>query len=283
MFPIAFAENPPQPSSNHTNGDATSEWSAVGHAAATGKSGRVIHNLQEEIARLKRECSVYRARAEETQRMNEVFKTQVQNMTDQLRNLELANEMNRNSIQRKDNKIEGLKAELQGEKNRRQQAEGETSRTHQEMTDRRDEFDHKTAELTDIANHARTQYDVLAQSSQRDRADLQRRFQVIRSDIASLKDISGKKDVRLERLDTIMAQKNREIDNSRESFDKLFGDYTAYKQAHDDEVRGMVERGRHHDERLDAALASLKETEGRMRWVMQQDAIQRHKTERGAA
>ena len=45
-------------SSKSSNNDLSSEWtSAVGHAS-TGKSGRVIHNLQEEIARLTRELSL---------------------------------------------------------------------------------------------------------------------------------------------------------------------------------------------------------------------------------
>lgn len=124
-----------QPLSTHTNGDAVStEWSsAVGHAA-TGKSGRVIHNLQEDIARLTRECSVYRSRAEETQRINDAFRTQVQTMTEQIRNLELANETNLHSISRKDRKIEDLRLEIQSERDRRHRAEKETDETNQLMT-----------------------------------------------------------------------------------------------------------------------------------------------------
>src|SRR6202012_5053465 len=90
-----------------TNGDASApEWSsAVGHAA-TGKSGRVIHNLQEEIARLTRECSLYRSRAEEMQRSNEALKSQLQNVTERFRTSEQSNEVTLSSITRKDRKIE---------------------------------------------------------------------------------------------------------------------------------------------------------------------------------
>ncbi|KAE8382180.1 hypothetical protein BDV26DRAFT_278202 [Aspergillus bertholletiae] len=253
-----------------TNNDSlTNEWSsAVGHAA-TGKSGRVIHNLQEDIARLTRECSVYRSRAEETQRMNDAFKTQVQNMTERLRNLEQAHETNLHSIARKDKKIEELRAEVKSEKDRRLRAETETNKFHQLMDESRDDFNRKCAELQEIANHARTQYDVLAKAGQRERTDQQRKVKAIRDEIDALKSRQEEKSLHLERLDAVMAQKNREIEIGRENFDKLFEVYESYKKAHDEEVHTLLERGRQGDADLDAALASLKETEDRMKWAIQ--------------
>lgn len=257
-------------SPNPTNGDtsSTGEWSsAVGHAT-TGKSGRVIHTLQEDIARLTREVGVYRSRAEETQRMNDVYKTQVQNMGERLRNLELANETNLQSIARKDQKLKELREEVQAEKERRQNAEGTANHTNQLMTQARDEYNRKTAELQDIANMSHTQYDVLLKSRQRENAEQQKRFKVIRDDFLELKSQHETKHVELERLDTIMAQKNREIEAGRDSFDKLYETYEAYKKAHDEDVQGLINKGRHGSEQLDAALASLKATEGQMKWVM---------------
>ncbi|XHG03343.1 hypothetical protein AWENTII_006654 [Aspergillus wentii] len=258
--------------SNPTNGDApTAEWSAVGHAA-TGKSGRVIHNLQEDIARLTRECSVYRSRAEETQRINEAFKIQVQNMSERLRNLEQANETNLHSISRKDRKIEELRAEAQTEKERRNHAQGETSKIHQMMAEARDDYNRRCAELNEMAAHARTQYDVLAKSNQRERADQQKKFNSIRDDVLALKAKHESKNVELERLDAVMAQKNREIETSRENFEKLFEDYEAYKKANDEELRGLIEKGQQGEAKINAALASLKETEGQMKWAIRINA-----------
>ena len=271
FFSLFLADQTLPLSPNPTNGDAssTSEWSsAVGHAA-TGKSGRVIHTLQEDIARLTRECSVYRSRAEETQRTNEAFKTQVQNMGERLRNLELANETNLHSISRKDQKMKELRAEIQSEKDRRQHAEGAANQTNLLMTQARDDYNRRSAELQEIANHSQTQYDVLVKSRQREKAEQEKRFKAIRDEFLALKAEHEKKHVELERLDTIMAQKNREIETSRENFDKPFEDYEAYKKAHDEDVRGLIDRGHQGEGKIDAALASLKETEGRMKWVIQ--------------
>ena len=205
--------------------------------------------------------------------MNDVFKIQVENITDRLRNLELAHEANLSSIARKDKKIDGLKTELHSEKNRRQHAEGETRKANQLMVESRDEFNRKFAELNEIANFAQTQYDVVAKSGQRERVDMQRKLHSIRSDISSLKKSNEKKTVQLQRLDAIMAQKNREIEASRESFDRLVSDYAAYKSAHDGEVREMIERAHKNETKLDEAFASLKETEGRMRWAVNRTNI----------
>ncbi|KAL5336690.1 hypothetical protein BJX70DRAFT_389750 [Aspergillus crustosus] len=253
-----------------TNGDAiATEWSsAVGHAT-TGKSGRVIHNLQEEIARLTRECSVYRSRAEETQRMNEAYKTQVQNMTDRLRNLEHSHEMSLNSLSRKEKKIEELRTELLNEKDRRQQAETEKERFHQLMDEAQDNFHRKCAELQEIAHHSQTQYDVLAKAGQRDRADQQRRLKSIREEFIGLRDKHEQTNSQIDQMDSIMAQKDRELELARENFEILFKEYETYRQTNDEEVRALIKQGQQGEVRFDAALASLKETEGQMKWVLQ--------------
>lgn len=258
------------PSTAPANGESpNTEWSsAVGHAA-TGKSGRVIHNLQEEIARLTRECSLYRSRAEETQRSNEALKIQIQNLSERLRNSELLNETNLMAIARKDRKIEELRAEIQNERDRRKNAEGETRKIHQLMAESRDDFNRKCAELQDITNHTRIQYDALAKATLREKADFQRKLDALRDDLIALRRRSEEKDIQLERLDAIMAQKNREIETGRERIDKLFEEYEAYKKAHDREVRALIEQGYRNDALIDEALASLKETEGRMKWAIQ--------------
>ncbi|KAL4902632.1 hypothetical protein BDW74DRAFT_158209 [Aspergillus multicolor] len=257
-------------SPNPMNGDAAGgEWSsAVGHAA-TGKSGRVIHNLQEDIARLTRECSVYRSRAEETQRINEAFKMQVQNMTDRLRNLEHSNEMNLHSLSRKEKKIEELRAELQGERDRRELADNEKARFRQLMDEAQDDYHQKCAELQEIAHHTQTQYDVLAKSGQRERSDQQRRLKGIREEFIALREAHNQTNSQLGQLDSIMAQKDREIEVERAKFEALFKQYEAYKRAHDEEVRDLIEQNQQGQAKLDAALVSLKETEGQMKWVLQ--------------
>lgn len=201
--------------------------------------------------------------------MNEAFKTQVQNMTERLQNLEHSHELNLHSLSRKEKKIEELRAELQGERDKRNQADNEKARFRQLMEEAQDDFHQKSAHLQEIANYAQTQYDVLAKSGQRERADQQRRLKGIRDDFRSLKAGHDETDLQISQLDSIMAQKDRELEQGRENFEALFKQYEAYRQTHDEELKDLVEKGQQGEARFQAVLASLKETEGQMKWVLQ--------------
>lgn len=239
----------------------------MGHAA-TGKSGRVIHNLQEEIARLTRELSLYRSRAEETLHNNETLKEQILNLGERLRNSEQSNEANLHSIARKDRKIEELRAEVQSEKTRRQKAEAEMAKIQQLMAEEQDEFHRKCAELQEITNHATTQYDALAKAAQRDKADLQRKLKAVRDDLNALRREIEKKDKEQERLDALMERQNKELEAERDRINRVFEAYEAYKTENNRELRQLIEKGHANESIIDNALASLKETEDKMKWTI---------------
>lgn len=264
---------PPSQLSNLPSGspaspdEAPTEWSAVGHAA-TGKSGRVIHNLQEEIARLRRECSVYRSRAEETQRSNETLKTQVQNMSERLRNLEQVNETNLNSIARKDRKIEDLRLEIQNEHDKRKHAESAASKTNDMMRDEREHHNREQAEAQELTKHHQTQYEVLASATKREKTDLGRRVKTLFDELKSLKEAHEKHVLSSDHLEVIAEQKNREIEGLKEVHEKLLDTHVQYKKSKDDELRDTIEQGRAYNAQLETLVASMKETEGKMNWVM---------------
>lgn len=248
--------------------ETPTEWSAVGHAA-TGKSGRVIHNLQEEIARLTRECSLYRSRAEETQRSNETLKTQVQNINERLRNLEQVNETNLNSIARKDRKVDELRAELQSERTKRQEAEANMSKTNEMMREEQGKHHREQARSQEIAKYHETQYEVFAGTAKRDKADMTRRFKVLWNELQVMADAQKIQNVSTERLDVLADQKNREVEGLKDAHDKLLARHAEYKKTRDGELRSTIERTHANNARIDLALASLKQTEGEMKWAIQ--------------
>ncbi|KAJ5675086.1 uncharacterized protein N7477_005020 [Penicillium maclennaniae] len=257
------------PTSPELNTEAPTEWSAVGHAAATGKSGRVIHNLQEEIARLTRECNMYRSRAEETQRSNETLKIQVQNMSERVRNLEQVHETNLNSIARKDKKVEELRNELHNERVKRQDADANASKTNQTMQDERESHNREQAKMQEIAKFHETQYEVLVSTTKRDKAELSKRFKTLFAELQTLAQAQKTQHLSFDRLDVIAEQKNREIDNLRETNEKLLARHADYKTLKDDELRGEIERSHANNDSIEATLASIKEVQAQMRWAIQ--------------
>lgn len=234
----------------------------------TGKSGRVIHNLQEDIARLTRELAFQRSRAEEAQRSNEALKQQLLNVTDRLRNAEHSNEANLNSIARKDRKIEELKAEVQSEKKRRVKAEDDARRTDQLAAKERDEHHKGLAEAQEIANHARSQYDTVALTRSREQGEYETRFKTFRKELDALFEREEERQHQLKRFDVIIEQKNRELEAGRERIDRYEELFREYKEQSDRAVRDLVESGKKNDWDIERALVDAKETTNKMKWVM---------------
>ena len=244
------------------------EWSsAVGHAT-TGKSGRVIHNLQEEIARLTRECSVQRSRAEEAQRSNEAYKHQLHGITDRLRNLEQVHETNVNSISRKDRKIESLRAEIEGEKTRRLGAEEDSRKTTHLAAEERDRHHRELSEAQEVAKLNTNQYDTLTKTNMKQKRGYETRLNDLRDHISGLCDREQEKKVQLERLDVIISQKNREIDSGRERTERILHAFEEYKQARDLEIRDLIEQAHEKDSTIDKTMTRVQEVEDKMKWVM---------------
>lgn len=234
----------------------------------TGKSGRVIHNLQEDIARLTRECSLHRSRAEEAQRINETLKSQLQNVTDRLRNSEQSHEAHLISIARKDRKIEDLKTEVQGEKDRRLKAEEDARRTDQLAAEERDEHHRAIAEATEIANQARNQYETLAHARSKEQLEFRTRLDGFRTELRELCNREIERQNQLTRFDVIIEQKNKEIEAERDRMERFGRLFAEYKEASDRAVHELVERSHQNNAVIDDVVGQAKEVTGRMRWVM---------------
>lgn len=263
---ISNPPDEPNPRPTHDTAEQT-EWSAVGHAA-TGKSGRVIHNLQEEIARLKRDCDVYRLKAEETQRLNETVKIQYSNAQERLRNLEQVNETNLNSIARKDRKIEELRSELQSERTKRQTAEESANKTNDTMREERETHHREQAHTQEVAKHYEAQYDVLAGTTKRDKTDLGNRIKALWDELQSMQTAQKEQSVQTERLEVLADQKNREIAALKDSNEKLLATHAEYKKIKDSELRDTIERTHANNTLIDKTIDSMKQTEAQMRWAI---------------
>lgn len=200
--------------------------------------------------------------------MNETLKEQIMNIRERLRNSEQSNETNLASIARKDRKIEELRAEVQSEKARRIKAETETAKVNQLMSEEQDEFHRRCAELLETSNYSTSQYEALSKASLREKSDLQRKFKGIRDEIASLREQAQIKDKEQERLDALINRQNQELEQERRRVKEIFNAYDTYKTSRDREFEDLVTKGRQNQANVDAAVASLKETEDKMKWVM---------------
>ncbi|KAF3391623.1 hypothetical protein F1880_007824 [Penicillium rolfsii] len=272
------SSSPALPSASpRLSNEAPAEWSAVGHAAATGKSGRVIHNLQEEVARLKRDSALWQSRAEESQRISEALKIQMEEMADWLRHKEQVNETSLKSIDRKNRKIEELRAELHAERTKRHDAQIMANETNEAMRVEAQNHNREVARLQEEAKYYKNQYEVLSSATKRDKADLERRVDKAWDKVRSIAEISSTQGECAKRLMVIGDQKNREIDGLYEVYNKATALHADYKQTKDKEFRGTIDRAKANNALIDATLKELKETQDKMKWVIRMSELNESK------
>lgn len=212
--------------------------------------------------------SVWRSRAEETQRSNEALKIQLQNTTERLHNLEQVNETNLLSLARKDRKIEELRSELNAERTKRQEAEVNATKTNQTMREERATHNREQARLEEIAKYHATQYEVVVSSTKREKAEFDKRIDDAFAQVRRFADAHAKQRVSSDRLEVICDQKNRAIEVMGAANEKLQAAHAEYKQYKDNELRGEIERSHTNNDAIEKALAEIKEVQDEMRWVM---------------
>ncbi|OOQ89904.1 hypothetical protein PEBR_08192 [Penicillium brasilianum] len=267
----------PASASPRLSNEAPTEWSAVGHAAATGKSGRVIHNLQEEVARLKRDSALWQSRAEESQRISEALKLQLQDMADRLRHKEQVNETSLKSIDRKDRKIEDLRAELHAERTKRHDAQIVANETNEAMRVERENHHREMARLQEETKYYKNQYEVLSSATKREKNDLGRRVDEAWDRVHAIAKAQATHVECSDRLMVIGDQKNREIEVMNERYEKAVALHGSYKETKDKEFRGTVDRAHANNELIDATLKELKETQDKMKWVIRMSELNENK------
>jgi chromosome segregation ATPase len=189
-------------------------------------------------------------------------------MNERLQNLEQVNETNLNSIARKDRQLEELRSDLQHERSKRQDAESDASQTNEMMREERENHHREQARIQEISKHHETQYEVLSSTTKRDKADFTRRINAISGQFQSIANAQKTHIHSTERLEVLADQKNREIDVLKESYEKLLAKHTAYKDVKEKEFRDTLGSAQSSNDRIDGALAKIKETESEMKWVI---------------
>lgn len=212
--------------------------------------------------------SVWRSRAEETQRSNEALKIQLQNTTERLHNLEQVNETNLISLARKDRKIEELRSELNAERTKRQDAEATATKTNQTMREERATHHREQARAEEIAKYHATQYDVVVASTKREKAEFEKRLDDAFAQLRRFAYANATQRVSSDRLEVICDQKNRAIEVMATANEKLQAAHAEYKQYKDNELHGTIERSHTNNAAIEKALAEIKDVQVEMKWVM---------------
>ena len=144
----------------------------------------------------------------------------------------------------------------------------DANQTNEMMREERENHNREQARLQEISKHHETQYEVLSSTTKRDKADFAKRINAISGQFQSIANAQKTHIHSTERLEVLADQKNREIEALKDSYEKLLAKHTAYKDMKENEFRDTLESAQSNNDKIDGALAKIKETESEMKWVI---------------
>ena len=247
----------------------SAQWSsAVGHAS-TGKSGRVIERLQQEIDRLNREKQLLRLRHEEAERATETLHTQYRHLQDRNSNYESSHEATQRQLQRKERQVTELREEVDKERAKTARAEEALRSAAISEDEWREQAHHAKA----VAQQKEAEYDAIAACRNMDNDRHQNGLNRIK---ASLDRLLKQHDEDLEkqkRMEVIAEQRKREIDQLEELTRKLQANFNMYRCEIDSAVEDLRTAADENDRVVHDKLGEMKKITGEMRWVMNVETI----------
>ncbi len=246
----------------------SSSWSAAVGRATIGKSGRVIEKLQGDNDRLQREKKLATVKLEEEVKRGESARTALESLQISNENLTSIHESDKSFLAKKDRRIEELRADLEMERSRRENAEKATRESRRERDEVVDQLRREAAEDKELVKRSNSQYETLAQSwkSLEDRYEWQ--MLKIKSDLETLRREMYGDSRKLVHLEVVMDQLRQEGDKTRKTKEQLALDFEDYKAEQEAGIREMRERAEQNDDNHKRTLKQMESMLGQMKYLI---------------
>ena len=246
----------------------STQWSAIGHAS-TGKSGRVIERLQQEIDRLNRDKQLLRLRHEEAERATETLHTQYRYLQDRNSNYESSHEANLRQLNRKERQVEDLREEVQREKAKTLRAEEALRAAAMSEGEWREQASQAKA----IAQQKEAEYDAISSCRNMDNDRHQNGLARIK---ASFEELLKRREEDLDkqkRIEIIAEQRKMEIDQLENLSRKLQSNFNAYRTSIDSAIEDLRASASGNETAVQDKLTEMKRVTGEMKWLMKVETV----------
>jgi len=261
------------PSMLSSNGTPANEsnnpWSsAVGKAAAGGKSGRVIERLMNDNDRLQREKKLAVVRLEEETKRGESARSALDSLQVSNEVLTSLHETDASILLKRDRRIQELKGDLESERLRRNLAETEVRETRLERDDTIEKLRREATDEREQSRRATTQYDILSKSWKSLESRYLKQAELLKADLSNVRlDIDSDKR-KLAQLEVITEQLRQEAEKSRRAKQKLQSDVQDYKLLQEAGMRQIRNHAHQNDAANDRAQQEMQVLLGEMKYVL---------------
>ncbi|MCJ1311782.1 hypothetical protein MMC25_005455 [Agyrium rufum] len=243
-------------------------WSSAIGRATTGKSGRVIERLMGDNDRMQRDIKLATVKLEEEVKRGESARVALDSLRATNENLKAIHEADKAALLRRDRKIEELKADLEAERIRRDQAEV----VMRDVTRERDETvgrcRREALEEKEVARKAVSQYEILSRSWSSLDDGYRRQVEKLQADINNSQTERVEDREKLAQLEVVIGQLHQESEKTRRAKERVMLQFEEYKREKEDGLREIRERAERSDKANEAALVEMQTVLGEMRWAM---------------
>lgn len=249
---------------------------------SNSKTSQYIDKITSENDRLRRELKAEKlAREDETKRVS-AAQSKAENSRADFQHLQVLADTNARAIERKDRKLEELKATLDAEVHRRKVAEQRAEEALKMLGDTRSETQRELAQAYDMKHMADTHLETARDGFKRITESYEKKLKNINDELQELRRQRVEDADKIRRQAIISDQLHHEMSRTTRTESNLTNMMEAYKAEHKKEMDALIAEAEkmrqalpEKEEEAQALIDQMKETRDKMRWVMTQQKRQK--------
>lgn len=266
--PSAAIANGCEPNDTASTDGENSPWCGAVGRATLGKSGRVIDRLMADIDKLKRELNTEISHRQEIEKREGMGKSVLEALRTENEHLTQAKEIDATVLKRRDRKIEEMRVEVEGERERRLRAEETAREAVREREEAVEAATREVGEARERAGLASGHAEVLGRSHRQLGVEYRQRAQRFTKDLQKVEEEREEERQKMKRLDVVVEQLRQEIERSSKINGSMGKSFEAYKE----DCEGRIQRLRAEAKARDTDNAALREEAqrvvGEARWLI---------------
>ncbi|KAH7123727.1 hypothetical protein B0J11DRAFT_319820 [Dendryphion nanum] len=258
---------------------AASPWLRSNPHATPGnsKTSQYIDKITSENERLRRELRAEKlAREDETKRLS-AARTKAEDSRAEYQHLQVLADANARAIERKDRKLEELKATLETEAKRRQVAEQRAEEALKMLGDTRSETQRQLAAAYEQKHLAETNTEAAREGYKRITDGYEKKLKVINEQLHELRKNRIEDADKIKRQAIISEQMQHEVTRTLRNEDKMTDMMGTYRKEHRKEMDRLIQEAEkirmtlpEKEKEATKLVTEMKDTRDKMKWVMSQ-------------
>ncbi|KAF2498299.1 hypothetical protein BU16DRAFT_455259 [Lophium mytilinum] len=268
----------PDPSSQ-----GKSPWQTNPHSNNT-KTSQFIDKLQAENDRLRRDLKAEKLAREEDLRRLGAAKSMAEDSRTEHQHLQVLADTNARALERKDRKLEELKATLEAEQRRRISAEEREAEMSRILGETRSETQRELAKAVTLQQQAEAHAEAAQSGFKRIQDSYERKVQRMAKDLVALKKQRADDAEKIKKQAVVGDQLAQECEKAFKSENSMTDLLAAYKKEHEQGMEALVAEARRlrialptKEAAADGLIEEMRQTADKMKWVMTQKKYQEQK------